>query len=57
MGPGGPVALDMLAVELAMNYYHIDQEERIEFSLKVRKIANIVFTLQAEDLAQKMKQK
>ena len=55
MGPGGPVALCMLAVNQAMDDYQIDKEEKIEFSLKVRRIANVIISAQAEEAAEELK--
>lgn len=57
MGPGGPVGLNMLAIDQAMNDYFVDQEERIDFSITVRRIANLIISLQAEEAAEKAKQK
>ena len=57
MGSSGPVALNMLAVELAMNNYHIDEEEKIDFSSTVRSIANMVYNFQAKKAEQDAKKK
>lgn len=56
MGPSGPVALDLIAIEKAMDVYHIDEDERIDFSITVRKIANTVFSAQAEEAERKAEQ-
>ena len=55
MGPSGPVALKMTSIREGMDDYHIDADERIEFSATVRRIANIIFTAQAEEMAEKMR--
>lgn len=55
MGPSGPVALDMLAIHQGMLDYGVDQDERVEFSFMVRKIASLVFSAQAEEANNKRK--
>lgn len=55
MGPSGPVALNGMFINQAMEDYNIDHDERVEFSLAVRRIANIIFSAQAEEAAEKMK--
>ena len=57
MGEGGPVALNMLAINQAMQDYHVDDDEKIEFSLKVRKIAYVVISSQMEEAQQRAKRK
>jgi len=57
MGPGGPVGLNMLAVDLAMGDYHIAQDEKIDFSTKVRRIANIIISERAEEAESERKRK
>lgn len=57
MGPQGPVALDMRAINQAMDDYNIDPDERIEFSTVVRRIANIIFSAQAKKHADEMRRK
>jgi hypothetical protein len=57
MGPDGPVALQMKSIDKGMDDYHVDQDERIEFSMTVRKIAHIIFSAQAEERVEKMQQK
>ncbi len=57
MGPSGPVGLNMLAIEQAMIDYKIDDDEKIEFSYTVRRIANLIFSWQAEEAHEKSKQK
>jgi len=49
MGFNGPVALNLLAITQAMKDYSIPKEERIDFSLKVRKIAGIVISARADE--------
>ena len=56
MGPGGPVGLNMLSVNQAMNDYHIKPEERILFSQKAREIASIVIAEQHEEQRVKREQ-
>jgi hypothetical protein len=55
MGPNGPVGLNMLAIEQGMKDYNIDKDEKIDFSYTVRRIANIIFSLQADKMAREMK--
>ena len=43
---GGAIGLNFLAVDRAMDYYEIDQDERLEFYEKVRLIASTVLDLQ-----------
>lgn len=57
VGPSGPVGLNMLAIDLAMDDYKISQDERIDFSSTVRNIANMVFNFQAEKAEQDLKKK
>jgi len=57
MGANGPVALNMLAINQAMQDYHIDDDEKIEFSLKVRKIAYVIISSQMDEAEQKAKHK
>ena len=57
MGSSGPVALNGIFINQAMDDYQIDQDERILFSSTVRRIANIIFSAWAEDAAKKMKSK
>lgn len=54
MGSQGPVALSLLEVDKAMDHYHVDEDERIEFSLAVRKIASIIFAERAQELEDKL---
>lgn len=42
----GAIGLNFLAVDRAMDYYEIDQDERLEFYEKVRLIASTVLELQ-----------
>jgi len=42
MGPGGAIGLNFLAVDRAMDYFHIDEDERVEFWLKVNHISSTV---------------
>lgn len=55
MGPGGPIGLNMLAVKDAMKDYHIDPDEYILFSSKVRQIANVIITEQYKEAEHKAK--
>ena len=55
MGPEGPVALNMLAIDQAMNDYNVDKDERVEFSSTVRSIANMIFAAQIEEANKKRK--
>jgi len=55
MGYGGPVALNGMFINQAMDDYRIDESERIEFSLRVRQIARIIFNAQAKEAAEKLK--
>ncbi len=55
MGPSGAVALDMKSVNQGMDDYQVDQDERILFSLKVRKIANIIFELHGKEAERQRK--
>ncbi len=57
MGPGGPVGLNMLAINQAMDDYSVAQDERVDFSITVRRIANLIISAQAEEAARKAKQK
>lgn len=57
MGEGGPVGLNMLAINQAMQDYQIDEDEKVEFSLKVRQIAYVVISSRMEEAAQRAKQK
>jgi len=57
MGSNGPIALNMLAINQAMVDYNVNDDEKIEFSLKVRRIANVIISAQAEEAHQKLKQK
>ena len=52
MGYSGPVALDGNFINDAMVDHQIDQDERIEFSLAVRKIARVIFNARAEEAAE-----
>ncbi len=54
-GPGGAVALRMSAIKLGMDDYQIDQDERVEFSLRVRYIANIIISAQYKEAETKRK--
>lgn len=57
MGSNGPVSLNMLAINQAMVDYNVEADEKIEFSLKVRRIANVIISAQTEEAMQKIKQK
>lgn len=57
MGPSGPVGLNMLAINQGMEDYNVDQDEKIEFSLKTRRIANVIISARAEEADRKSKQK
>lgn len=39
VGPGGAVGLSFLAVDRAMDYFEINQDERVDFWNKVRTLA------------------
>jgi hypothetical protein len=54
MGYSGPVALDGNFINTAMNDHHIDQDERVEFSLAVRKIGRTIFNARAEEAAEEL---
>lgn len=51
----GPYALNGLFINEAMRDFNIDDDERIEFSLAVRKIANLIFNARAEEAERKIK--
>lgn len=53
----GPYALNGLFINEAMRDFHIDDDERIEFSLAVRRIANTIFSARAEEAEKKRKRK
>lgn len=55
MGPMGPVGLNMQAVDLAMRDYRIEEDERIDFSMTVRRIASIIISAQMEEAERKSK--
>ncbi len=55
MGFNGPVGLNLLAVNQAMIDYKVPDEEKIEFSSTVRRIAGIVISARAEDASSKKK--
>ena len=55
IGPDGPVALNLLAVNQAMEDFNIDKDERIEFSLAVRGIATIIYGEVAQERLEKIK--
>ncbi len=46
---GGAVALNLLAVDKAMDYFEIDLEERSDFYEKVRTVAAKVLNLQHKE--------
>lgn len=45
---GGPVGLNLLAVDRAMDYFNIDQSERLEFYETVRYLSSIIISKQLE---------
>ncbi len=57
MGSSGPVGLNMLAIDKAMDDYNVHKSERIDFSSTVRSIANMVFSFQAEKAERELKRK
>lgn len=57
MGPGGPISLNMLAINQGMEDYNIDEDEKVDFSLKVRRIANVILSAKAEEAAEKARRK
>lgn len=57
MGSNGPVSLNGSFIHEAMDEYHIDPDERILFSMQVRKIAQVIFSAQAEEQAERLKKK
>lgn len=57
MGANGPVALNGLFIHQAMDDYNVDKDERILFSTKVRKIANVIFSAWAEEAEKELKRK
>ena len=52
---GGAIGLNLIAVDKAMDYFNIDQDERVEFYEKVRLIAGKVLSLQYKDQEAKRK--
>jgi hypothetical protein len=57
MGFNGPIGLNMLAIEQGMQDYKVPEDEKVEFSLKVRHIANIVISARAEEAEAKRNKK
>lgn len=55
MGPEGPVALNLLAVEQAMTSFKVPEDERMEFSFDVRYVASSIFAEQSKDRQEKLK--
>lgn len=55
VGGGGAIGLNFLAVDRAMDYFDIDQEERIDFYEHVRLIASVVLDRQYKDQESKRK--
>ncbi len=55
MGPSGPVGLNMLAINQAMDDYNIDDDERVDFSFTVRKIAGTIISEQMDEAERKAK--
>lgn len=45
MGPGGAVGLNLLAVDKAMDYYGVAEDERLEFAAKVKTITSLVLSI------------
>lgn len=52
MGQSGPVALEGNFINTAMDDHYIDKDERVEFSLAVRKIGRTIFNARAEEAAE-----
>lgn len=52
LGAGGPVALNFLAVDRAMDYFEVDPDERVEFYEKVRGISRGVLDKRFEQQEQ-----
>ena len=57
MGSNGPVSLNGLFIDSAMRLYKVDEDEQILFSSTVRKIAQIIYSAQAEERAEELKKK
>lgn len=57
LSDGGPYSLNGLFINEAMKDFNVDADERVEFSLAVRNIANIVFNARAEEAERKRKRK
>ena len=55
MGPSGPIGLNMLAVNQAMKDYGVAEDEVIDFSMTVRRIAGIIISTQMQEAAEKSK--
>lgn len=57
MGPSGAIGLNLLAVDRAMDFFEIDDDERKEFYSVVRRICSDVLHEQNLEQQAKMKQK
>lgn len=45
-GPGGAVAINIIAVDIVMGYYDIDHDDRLDIHHDVQSIADIVLSEQ-----------
>jgi hypothetical protein len=57
MGPNGAIGINMLAVDLVLDYFNVAEDERLEFQEKVQTIASKVLSVQQADAERRAKQK